>query len=162
LKSITEPFDTTNLAGKMFLQMLAVFAEFEHGTIVERTVIGMAKKAKTGVWVGGTVPYGYRICEDKKGLVVHEDEALIGRRMFKTYGEGRVGVNALCDDLNHQGHRKRRGAVWEARTVLCMLRNPVYAGKLKWKTDLYEGTHEPIVSQELYDRVQRVLEERSR
>jgi site-specific DNA recombinase len=65
LKSITEPFDTANAAGKMMLQMLGVFAEFEHATIVERTKVGMEKKAKSGNFVGGNVPYGYRLDPEK-------------------------------------------------------------------------------------------------
>ena len=70
LKSVSEPFDTANAAGKMMLQMLGVFAEFEHATIVERTKVGMEKKAKCGRFVGGNVPYGY-VLEPEKGLVVH-------------------------------------------------------------------------------------------
>ena len=61
LKSITEPFDTEPPAGKMMLQMLGVFAEFEHATIVQRTKVGMEKKAKGGEWCGGVVPYGYQL-----------------------------------------------------------------------------------------------------
>ena len=84
LKSITEPFDTANAAGKMMLQMLGVFAEFEHATIVERTKVGMEKKAKGGKFVGGNVPYGYTL-DPKKGLIINVEEALIVRKMFQIY-----------------------------------------------------------------------------
>jgi len=80
-KSVTEPFDTGTAAGKMMLQMLGVFAEFEHATIVERTKVGMEKKAKGGTWVGGVVPYGYGL-DPEKGLVICEEEAAIVRKMF--------------------------------------------------------------------------------
>ena len=92
LKSITEPFDTANAAGKMMLQMLGVFAEFEHATIVERTKVGMEKKAKGGQFVGGNVPYGFTL-DPEKGLIINEEEALIVRKMFQMYAFGREGTS---------------------------------------------------------------------
>ena len=132
LKSITEPFDTANAAGKMMLQMLGVFAEFEHATIVERTKVGMEKKAKGGNFVGGNVPYGFTL-EPEKGLVVHEEEALIVRKMFKMYALGKEGASAICNQLNEAGHRNRSGRKWGRRVVLYMLKNPVYVGKIRWR-----------------------------
>ena len=78
----------------MILQMLGVFAEFEHATIVERTKVGMEKKAKGGAWVGGVVPYGYQLDPDQ-GLVADEDEALIVKKMFKMYALGKQGASVL-------------------------------------------------------------------
>lgn len=118
LKSITEPFDTASAAGKMMLQMLGVFAEFEHATIVERAKVGMEKKAKGGNFVGGNVPYGYQLDPEKKGLVVHEEEALIVRKMFKMYALGKEGASAICNQLNEAGHRNRNGRKWGRRVVL--------------------------------------------
>ena len=108
LKSITEPFDTANAAGKMMLQMLGVFAEFEHATIVERTKVGMEKKAKGGKFVGGYVPFGYRL-DPEKGLVIHEEEALIVRKLFRMYAIGKLGSSAICKEFNETGMRNRNG-----------------------------------------------------
>jgi site-specific DNA recombinase len=160
LKSITEPFDTANAAGKMMLQMLGVFAEFEHATIVERTKVGMEKKAKSGKFVGGNVPYGFRLDPDK-GLVLHEEEALIVRKMFKMYAFGREGSSAICTQLNEAGHRNRRGQKWCRRVVLYMLRNPVYVGKIRWRGILYQGTHDPLISQVLFEKANEVLQDRN-
>jgi len=160
LKSITEPFDTANAAGKMMLQMLGVFAEFEHATIVERTKVGMEKKAKSGKFVGGYVPYGYQL-DPEKGLVVHEEEALIVRKMFKMYALGKEGTSAICKQLNGAGHRNRNGRKWGRRVVLYMLRNPVYIGKIRWLEILHEGTHDPLVSEVLFEKARNVLEERN-
>ncbi|MGQ9589910.1 MAG: recombinase family protein [Planctomycetota bacterium] len=159
LKSITEPFDTSNAAGKMMLQMLGVFAEFEHATIVERTKVGMEKKAKGGNFVGGHVPYGYRL-DPEKGLVVHEEEALIVRKMFKMYALGREGASAISTQLNEAGHRNRHGRKWNRRVVLYMLKNPVYVGKIRWREVLYEGHHDPLVSEVLFEKANQVLQER--
>lgn len=158
LKSITEPFDTANLAGRMMMQMLGVFAEFEHGTIVERTKAGMARKARTGKWVGGTVPYGYRL-EPGNGLVVNEDEAAFVRLLFRTYASRLEGTPLLCHNLNAAGYRKRSGAKWDRRMLLHMLRNPLYAGRIRWKGE-YPGTHSPIIDPELFDRVAAVMDGR--
>ena len=158
---MTEPFDSANLAGMMMLQMLGVFAQFEHGTIVERTRVGMAKKARTGVWVGGTVPYGYRIRVDKKGIVPYDDEAFIVRRVFNRYASGAIGIRALRDELTEDGHWKRTGKPWTPQTLLHMLRNPVYVGKLRWKGEQYAGQHQPLVDEDVFDRVVEVLKNRA-
>ena len=159
LKSITEPFDTANAAGKMMLQMLGVFAEFEHATIVERTKVGMEKKAEGGNFVGGNVPYGYQL-NPEKGLVLNEEEALIVRKMFKMYALGKEGASAICNELNEAGHRNRNGRKWGRRVVLYMLKNPVYVGKIRWREVLYEGQHEPLVSEVLFQKANEVLQER--
>jgi site-specific DNA recombinase len=160
LKSITEPFDTSSAAGKMMLQMLGVFAEFEHATIVERTKVGMEKKAKGGDFVGGNVPYGFRL-DPEKGLLLHEEEAVIVRKMFKMYAFGKEGASAICNELNGGGHRTRNGRKWGRRMILYMLKNPVYVGKIRWREVLYEGHHDPVISDILYQKVQKVLEERT-
>lgn len=159
LKSITEPFDTANAAGKMMLQMLGVFAEFEHATIVERTKVGMERKAKGGKFVGGNVPYGYQL-DPEKGLVVDEEEALIVRRMFRMYAIGKEGASSISKQLNEAGHRTRGGRKWGRRMVLHMLRNPVYVGKIRWREVVYEGQHDPVVSELLFEKAGAVLQER--
>jgi len=159
LKSITEPFDTSNAAGKMMLQMLGVFAEFEHATIVERTRTGMEKKAKSGRWVGGYVPYGYSL-DPEKGLVINEEEALLVKKMFKMYVFGKEGCTTITNKLNEAGHKKRSGKRWDMRVVNRMIQSPLYAGKIKWREVIYEGTHDPIVSEALFNRAQEILQER--
>jgi site-specific DNA recombinase len=160
LKSITEPFDTTSAAGKMMLQMLGVFAEFEHTTIVERTKVGLERKARTGRFVGGYVPYGYSL-DPEKGLVINEEEAILVKKIFKMYAFGKEGTGAITNKLNGAGYRKRSGKKWDRRILLHILRNPVYLGKLKWNEVLYEGTHEPIISEILFDKVREILAKRN-
>jgi site-specific DNA recombinase len=136
--------------------MLGVFAEFEHATIVERTKVGMEKKAKGGKFVGGNVPYGFRL-DPEKGLVIHEEEALIVRKMFQMYTFGKEGSSAICKQLNASGHRNRNGRKWGRRVVLHMLRNPVYVGKIRWREVQYEGHHDPVVSEILFQKAQEIL-----
>ena len=159
LKSITEPFDTANAAGKMMLQMLGVFAEFEHATIVERTKVGMEKKAKGGQFVGGNVPYGFSL-DPEKGLVINEEEALIVRKMFQMYAFGREGVHTICHKMNEAGHRKRSGEKWDKRVILHMIKNPTYVGKIRWREVVYDGNHDAIISEVLFDKAQSLLKDR--
>ena len=159
LKSITEPFDTTNAAGKMMLQMLGVFAEFEHASIVERTKVGMEKKAKGGNWVGGVVPYGYQL-DPEKGLIIHEEEAVIVKKMFKMYALGKEGTHTICHTLNDAGHRKRSGKKWDKRVILHMIKNPLYVGKLRWREVIYEGNHDPLISDVLFEKTRAIMQER--
>ena len=160
LKSITEPFDTANAAGKMMLQMLGVFAEFEHATIVERTKVGMEKKAKSGKWVGGVVPYGYQL-DPVKGLDVNEEEAIVVRKMFQMYAFGRQGVHTICHKLNEAGYRKRTGQAWDKRVILHIIKSPVYVSKIRWRDAIYEGTHESVVSEVLYNKAKGILKDRA-
>ncbi len=109
LRSSSEPFDTSNSAGKMMLQMLGVFAEFEHATIIERTKAGMERKARNGEWGGGLVPYGYK--REDGMLIFEEEDAAIVRRMYREYVFGKKGTTKLCRELNEAGLRKRSGSV---------------------------------------------------
>src|SRR5919108_826961 len=79
LRSSTEPFDTSSPAGKMMLQMLGVFAEFERSTIVERITAGMERAASQGRWVVGTTPYGYLRERETKQIIPHEPQAEVVR-----------------------------------------------------------------------------------
>src|ERR1700737_37857 len=74
-RSATEPFDTATPAGRMMVQMLGVFAEFERATLIDRTIAGMERKAATGKWCGGTRPYGYQVNHATGFLEVKNDEA---------------------------------------------------------------------------------------
>lgn len=161
LRSITEPFDTSSAAGKMMLQMLGVFAEFEHATIVERTKVGMERKAKGGEWVGGVVPFGYQL-KPGKGLVISEEEALIVKKMFSMYAFENEGITTIADKLNSSGHRRRSGRKWDKRVVINILRNPIYTGKLRWRDVIHDAKHEAIVSSELFKKVQEICGDRSK
>ena len=92
----------------MIFQTLGVFAGFEQKSIVERTKIGMLKKAQTGKWPGGTVPLGYRFSAET-GLEIEEKEALIVRKIFKHYTAGKEGSSAIASHLNNTGYRTKKG-----------------------------------------------------
>src|SRR5712691_724272 len=82
-RSATEPFDTSSSAGRMMVQMLGVFAEFERATIVERVIAGMERKAARGEWNGGAVPFGYRLDTERRYLEPEPAEAVVVEDIFE-------------------------------------------------------------------------------
>ena len=96
-RSATEPFDTTTAAGRMMVQMLGVFAEFERATIVDRVIAGMERKAARGEWAAGGPPFGYRIDAQSGHLVVVEDQAALVPVIFDLYLSRRMGARAVAN-----------------------------------------------------------------
>jgi site-specific DNA recombinase len=108
----------------MMLQMLGVFAEFEREMIVERTKMGLAKKAARGEWKGGPSPYGYSYDPERRLLVPIEEEAANVRRIFRLYADRRLGTMTISKRMNDEGRLTRRRARWTPKKVIDILRNP--------------------------------------
>src|SRR5581483_1622244 len=102
LKSATEPFDTGSAAGRMMLQMLAVFAEFEHATIVDRISAGIERRAKEGRWFGGRPPFGYTFSNEERALVPDPVKAPVVRRVFDLYAHKRLGTRTIAQLLRDE------------------------------------------------------------
>jgi Resolvase, N terminal domain len=107
-----EPFDTATAAGRMMMQMLGVFGEFEREMIVERTRMGLARKAARGEWTGRTPPFGYRYHPERPILVPVPPEAALVQRIFTLYADRRVGSAAISGLLNDAGQPTSRGRRW--------------------------------------------------
>src|ERR671937_2449364 len=99
LRSATEPFDTGSAAGRMMLQMLAVFAEFEHATIVDRVTAGIERRAKEGKWFGGRPPFGYLFSDEQRVLVPDPVKAPVVQRVFDLYARKRLGTRPIAQRL---------------------------------------------------------------
>ena len=180
-KSATESFDTTTSAGKMQLQMVAMVGEFERGTIAENVKMGMMARAREGRW-NGNVVIGYDLVQKQDStnrrrkdteLVVNVKEAEIVQTVFKLYSEGK-GYKAITNYLNKFGYKTKKGNSFSIVAVKNILMNPVYVGKIRynrlqnWSEKrrrninpnpiLVDGIHEPIIEQELWDKVQSMLE----
>src|SRR6266508_3573201 len=160
LRSATEPFDTSTAAGKMMLQMLAVFAEFERTTIVERITAGMERAASEGRWVVGSTPFGYVRDRERKEIVPDPPRVDIVRRIFQMYAKERMGAEAIAQVLNAEGHRSKNGVPFARPNVLWILRNPVYVGRVVFRGKVHAGSHEGIVDEQIFEAVQAILAER--
>lgn len=158
LKSATEPFDTGSAAGRMMLQMLAVFAEFEHATIVDRITAGIERRAKQGHWPNGRVPFGY--CRDEeKRLIPDERAAPTVRRIFHLYVKGRLGGAAIARRLAAE-HAPAPPRGWQPAVVLHILQNEAYVGRVRWRDETFQGLHAPLVDEDTFARARALLSER--
>lgn len=156
--SSTEPFDTSNSMGRMILNILGVFAEFERSVLIDRIKAGNAAKASRSEWVGGAAPYGYRTA-DGKTLEIVESEAAVVRQVYEMCLKENLGGMAIAQRLNNAGHRTRQGAHWAGAKVIDMLRRPTYAGWMVHHDQAFKGQHEAIISQEDFDAVQVIMDE---
>ncbi len=159
-RSATEPFDTTTPAGRMMVQMLGVFAEFERATIVDRVIAGMERKASRGGWCGGSRPFGYASDPATGFLVPVKGEAPLVPLIFDRYAHSREGARSVATWLNEAGHRTRAGRPWSHTAVLTLLRNPVYIGQVYFRGTFHPAPHEHLVDGELFSQVQALLTER--
>jgi site-specific DNA recombinase len=158
LRSATEPFDTSAAAGRMMLQMLGVFAEFEHATIVDRVTAGIERRAKQGRWATGRLPFGYRRNE-QRNVVPDETQAPIVQRVFQLYARERLGTVAIARRLAaEQAPAPARG--WQPAVVQWLLTNSAYLGRVHWRGQSYPGLHEPLVDEQTFKQAQALLAER--
>jgi site-specific DNA recombinase len=164
--SITQQFNTTTSMGRLTLNILLSFAQFERELIGERVRDKIAASKKKGMWMGGTVPLGY-LARDRK-LVVNDGEARIVVDIFQRYLKLK-SVRALAEDLAAAGIRSKRrchpdgteyGNERLSRGALyLMLQNRTYRGEATHKGNAYPGEHSAIVEKPLWDSVQAILAE---
>jgi site-specific DNA recombinase len=160
-RSASEPFDTSTPAGRMMMQMLGVFAEFERASIVERIDIGMERKAKLGGWTVGTYPFGYRKLDGIIGPSVDPAAAPIVREIFERYTQDRAGSTEIAAALSARGVRTRYGKPWSRKAVLDVLRNRAYLGEVPFRGVWYEGHQEALIKRTVFDAAQAILEGRT-
>jgi DNA invertase Pin-like site-specific DNA recombinase len=157
--SVTQSFNTTTSMGRLTLNVLLSFAQFEREVIGERIRDKVAASRKRGMWMGGVVPMGYRVQNRK--LVVHKPEAAVIRMIFERFLK--VGsATVLARQLRAENVRSHRGRIVDKGSLYRILRNRVYVGLAVHKGIAYPGEHAPIVSQALWDKAQSILRESPR
>jgi site-specific DNA recombinase len=159
-RSATEPFDTTSAAGRMMVQMLGVFAEFERATIIDRVIAGMERKSSQGGWCGGHEPFGYRAVKGEGRLAVDEAESPLIPVIFDLYANKRLGAHAIATWLRTAGLSTRAGKPWSFKAILTVLRNRTYLGQVHFRGTWTEAGHPPLVEEGLFNAVQAILAER--
>ena len=152
--SVTQEINTQTSAGRMMLNILMTFAQFEREMIATRIKDKVTATKKKGMWCGGPIPLGYRL-ENKKLIVVPE-KADVVRRIFRRYLEIQSPLN-IARELNADGIGTSTGGVWNKEFVLRILRNYVYIGKVFYEGKVYEGEQDAIVDIETWDMVHRFL-----
>jgi DNA invertase Pin-like site-specific DNA recombinase len=162
--SITQSFNTTTSMGRLTLNMLLSFAQFEREVTGERIRDKIAASKKKGLWMGGPVPLGYEVLERK--LVVNKEEAEQVRHIMRRY-LATGSVPSLLDELNREGYRTkiqrrssgphRGGCTFRRGTLYHLLANRIYRGFIVHKGKAYPGEHEAIVDEKLWEAVQALL-----
>ena len=143
----------------MMLQMLAVFAEFEHATIVDRVSAGIERRAKEGRWYAGRPPFGYVFSDEERRLVPDPVKAPVVRRIFDLYARKRLGTIAIARQLRDE-EAPAPAAGWGHPAVHWIIGNPTYVGKIRWRDRLFDGIHEPLVDEVTFQRAHAILRER--
>ena len=162
--SVTQAFNTTNSMGRLTLNVLLSFAQFEREVTGERIRDKIAASKKKGMWMGGPVPIGYRL--EERHLILEPEEARTVRMIFERYCELR-SISRLVDELAGKGVKTKQrlyrsgkivGGIPFAKGALAhLLKNPVYTGKVHHKGELFDGMHEAIIDQTLWDEVRSIF-----
>lgn len=104
--------------GRMLVQMLGMFAQFERDTIIDRIINGMERKAAKGLWKGGRRPFGYLPDTATQTLTPHPGESPIVALIYRSYTRDRLGSKVIARTLNERGHRTTNGGTWSGYQVL--------------------------------------------
>lgn len=167
--SLSERMEVKNSTGKLMLQILASFSEFERNTILENIYTGQHQRALEGYYQGN-LPLGYNnIPDNKKELMINQHEANIVKYIFESYAKGH-GYRKIANALNHKGYVTKKGNPFSISAVTYILSNPFYIGKIQFakykdwndkrrkglndKPVIAEGKHTPIIGKNLWDKVQ--------
>jgi DNA invertase Pin-like site-specific DNA recombinase len=162
--SVTQQFSTTTSMGRLTLNVLLSFAQFEREVTAERIRDKIAASKKKGMWMGGVVPLGYDVLDRK--LVINKTEAATVRRIFELYRrhantrivKDEVDRLGLCTkQRNHPLPRLQGGRPFTRGHINKILTNRLYIGEIIHKGSCYPGEHKPIIDRELWDTVQAQL-----
>ncbi|MGA1871693.1 MAG: recombinase family protein [bacterium] len=147
LQSVTENFNTQSAEGRLFLQMLGSFAEFERKRINERMKTGKIVTAQKGGWNGGHIIYGYIRKEGSLyAFDIHPEESKIVKRIFQLYAKG----------YGYLRIKKLTGCPLSIKGIANMLSNPFYIGKMRYGGILSDNNHPQIISQRLFNKCQKI------
>lgn len=152
--SVTQSFNTTTSMGRLTLNILLSFAQFEREVIGERIRDKFAASRKRGMWMGGFVPLGYEV-KDRK-LIVNVSEAALVRHIFERFI--RVGsVTLVVRELQSEGRVSKRGKPFDKGVLYKLLNNRVYVGAAVHKGTSYPGEHDAIIDDDTFEKAQLIL-----
>ena len=167
--SVTQHFNTQDSMGRLTLNILLSFAQFEREVTGERIRDKFAASKKKGMWMGGPPPLGYDVVDRK--LIINPVEAEQVKYIFETYVLLGGSVSLVLKKLNDEGYKtksytsrtgqRRGGHKYGTATVKTILRNRLYIAEVHHKGTYYPGQHRPIISMELFNKAQEVLAEKA-
>lgn len=163
--SMLENFDTSTSFGRAMIGILAVFAQLEREQIKERTQMGKEARAKEGKWNGGSSePIGYNYNSTTGDLKINDYEKMQILEAVDLFLKG-TPLRTICRIFEDKGYtyRGRSGKVskWEPKRLKYVFRSKLYLGFMSYKGEWYPAEHTPIYTQEMYDKLQRLLDQRA-
>ncbi|WP_375175385.1 recombinase family protein [Pseudooceanicola sp.] len=157
--SVTQSFNTTTSMGRLTLNILLSFAQFEREVTAERIRDKIAASRRKGIWMGGVPPFGYRV-ENRK-LLIDDERADHARWLFSRFIEVGSGT-VLAKEAAEQGILNRSGRPIDKKAIYRMLNNRTYLGEAPFKGESYPGEHEAIIDQKTWNQVHSILQESPR
>ncbi|XHR30512.1 MAG: recombinase family protein [Chthoniobacteraceae bacterium] len=164
--SVTQQFNTTHSMGRLTLNILLSFAQFEREIIAERTKDKMSAARKKGKHIGGVPVLGYDLDPKCARLLVNEPEAEMVREIFALYIEN-PAMLAIVTELNFRGWRRKRwitkkgtesgGGTWDKGNLHRLLTNIIYTGRVKYENVIYPGEQPALVDQPVWEKAQALL-----
>ncbi len=165
--SITQHFNTTTSMGRLTLNILLSFAQFEREIISERTKDKLSAIRKKGQWLGGRPAIGYEVEKGTKRLIVNPNEAAIIKEIFNLYLQNGNSLSTVVTILNERGYLSRTwtikngsirgGKKLKLGTLQSIINNVLYIGKVKYEGQIYDGQQPPIIDEETFKRTQEKL-----
>lgn len=152
--SITQHFNTTTSMGRLTLNILLSFAQFEREVTGERIRDKIAASKKKGMWMGGRVPLGYELIDKK--LTIDNNFSDTVKIIFDKYTELK-SVGKLKEYLDNSNLKSRSGKPFSKGNLYKILSNKIYEGKVKHKENVYNGEHEALIDSEVFDSIQNIL-----
>ena len=154
--SMSESLDTSTAMGRFVMDIIQRIAQLESEQIGERVYIGMEQKAKTGSgMLGFNIPYGYYFSDGF--LCIEQNEEIVINNIFTWY-KNRNSMGEIVKMLNDAKVPTKKGGIWAKKTISKILKNPLYCGYLRWDGYIYKSEHRPIITEEIFNEVQDIIE----
>jgi DNA invertase Pin-like site-specific DNA recombinase len=167
--SVTQQFNTTTSMGRLILNVLLSFAQFEREVTGERIRDKLAASKRKGMWMGGIPPLGYDV-KDRR-LVINEAEATIVRDIFEGFSKSRSITNVV-HQVREKGYRTktyvsqkgnaREGRLMDKGYIYKLIKNPIYVGQIVHKDEIHPGLHESIIDKKLWEQAHQIFKINSR
>ncbi len=153
--SVTQDINTSTSSGRMMLNILMTFAQYEREIIAERIKDKMSASRKKGKWVGGVPPYGYKVENKKLAIIKNEVETV--KWIFQRFIEVQ-SPKIIAQELNRQSIKTHNDGLWNSTHIQRMLRNHTYIGEVNYNGHICIGEHQGFLSRSVWERVQEILQ----
>jgi len=157
--SITERFDTSTPSGRLLRNIMLTFAQFERELTSERTKDKLLERANKGMWNGGSLPFGYKVVD--KRLVPDEQKAQKLTEIFALFAST-GSLAEVYKTLKRKQVFNDKNLPFSKAHLQSILKNPVYIGRFRYSGKIFQGMHQPLISEELFNHVQQFFRDKTR